>query len=150
MCYTYPPLGTASDGIPISWPDYSSVVAEKKARWNRSDVQSKLGLDGELSEAEYEELWEDLQSRTGYFSSLPISIDESSVAPDPTDANESSGYVVDCNLYQWDWSLFDEESCTGLLRTKWNPNYFQCLTFAIPPAYNQVRTNLSEPILLSQ
>jgi hypothetical protein len=93
-----------------------------------------------MTKEEYDQLWNDLSSPTGYYSNFPLLQSTNINKSDPTSDTFYLNTIVDINVFDWSWT-FDHYSTKYALekiQLKWNANYHHCYTLQIPADQLQV------------
>ena len=124
------PVGSVGFRETLSWTQYISHVDDLAERWSVEDLRK---LAPNITSEDYDQLWTYLSAPIGYFKSLD-SFDDTTIQS----MTDESGLVVDCNVYNWDWTPNNDIQCRESIAVKWNPSYYKCFTLQVPSNERQV------------
>jgi hypothetical protein len=116
ICKTYQlnSLFTAS----LNWEKYLNDTRDRFLRWPLDRIQSVIPS---VTVNSYSAVWNDLLSKDGYYSSLPL--DVAQIGHEKT-AGES--FIIWC--YITDWNSVRNSNCITTVQPRWNPMYYRCFT----------------------
>jgi len=109
-----------------SWLEFFNKVRAKKAEWPYDRMSSVLN---DLTEDEYDEVWDNLLLPTSYISNMDI--------PQLTNVAMSQPLIVDCFL-----SGAPDIACKDITHWTWNPVYQGCYTIRVPENVTEVRRSI--------
>jgi hypothetical protein len=118
----------------LNYSKYISDTKARKSRWSFDQVRTVIS---DISAEEYDALWTYLESKEGYYYSLPRDVHQ-------VDNKESrdNPFVIHCSASTWDSPLsFD---CSVVALNIWHRRYYRCLGINLPDTHRTVSSFVDE------
>ena len=118
----------------LNYSKYISDTEARKSRWPFDRVRTVIpDIDAEF----YEVLWSYLESKEGYYYSLPLDIHQVE-----NKESRDNPFVIGCRATTWDSASYYD--CSVVALSSWHRRYYRCLNINLPDSHRKVRSSAKE------